>query len=80
MCPIGATLVLFGVGPDLGSSNTSLGILLGFSAGVFLCISLSDLLPEVQFHQHDRFWLSAALLVGVALAYSIGHLEPASLH
>ncbi|MEZ6104102.1 MAG: ZIP family metal transporter [Pirellulaceae bacterium] len=80
MCPIGAALVLFGVGPDLGSSNTSLGILLGFSAGVFLCISLSDLLPEVQFHQHDRFWLSAALLVGVALAYAIGHLEPASLH
>jgi hypothetical protein len=30
---------------------------------------LADLLPEVQFHRHDRLILSAALLGGVFLAY-----------
>jgi zinc and cadmium transporter len=40
---------------------------LAFSAGTFLCISLSDLLPELQFHAHDRIALSAALLAGFGL-------------
>jgi zinc and cadmium transporter len=40
---------------------------LGFSAGTFLCVSLSDLLPELQFHEHDRLVLSAALLAGFGL-------------
>ena len=35
---------------------------LAFSAGVFLCISLADLLPELEFHSHDRLKLSLALL------------------
>ena len=57
-----------------------LGCALGFSAGVFLCISLGDLLPELQFHRHDRGKLSIALLLGVVLAYGIGYLEPKHLH
>ena len=57
-----------------------LGIMLGLSAGVFLCISLSDLLPEVQFHKHDRWKLSGALILGVAIAYGVGFLEPAHQH
>jgi zinc and cadmium transporter len=40
---------------------------LSFSAGTFLCIALSDLLPELRFHKHDRVTLSLALLLGVAL-------------
>ena len=39
---------------------------LAFSAGTFLCIALSDLLPELQFHAHDRLPLSIALLAGFA--------------
>lgn len=46
-----------------------LGCLLAGSAGVFLCISLSDLLPEVQFHRHDRIQLSTALLLGISIAF-----------
>ena len=45
---------------------------LAFSAGTFLCIALSDLLPELQFHAHDRLPLSAALLGGVALTAAAG--------
>ena len=40
---------------------------LAFSAGTFLCIALSDLLPELQFHAHDRLKLSVALLAGFVL-------------
>jgi zinc and cadmium transporter len=46
------------------------------SAGVFICISLSDLLPEVQFHSHDRARLTIALLAGVIAAYGVGLMEP----
>ncbi|BAM04304.1 ZIP family metal transporter [Phycisphaera mikurensis] len=48
---------------------------LAFSAGTFLCIALSDLLPEVQFHKHDRLKLSFALLLGLSAAWGIGLLE-----
>ena len=56
------------------------GTALSFSAGVFLCVSLADILPELSFHSHDRFTLSAALLLGVASAYAIGLLEPLHSH
>ena len=52
------------------------GTALGFSAGVFLCISLSDILLKVQFHSHARLKLAAAHLAGVRLAWGIGLLEP----
>ena len=48
---------------------------LAFSAGTFLCIALSDLLPELQFHEHDRVKLSLALLAGVALMAAAGGIE-----
>jgi zinc and cadmium transporter len=33
------------------------------------------LLPELQFHDHDRVKLSAALLLGLALSVGVGRLE-----
>jgi zinc and cadmium transporter len=51
---------------------------LAFSAGTFLCISMSDLLPELQFHKHDRGVLSIALLVGLLIAWAIGIIETRS--
>jgi zinc and cadmium transporter len=80
MCPVGATLVLVGADQFAQHQSGFLGAMLGLSAGVFLCISLSDLLPELQFHSHDRLKLSAALLAGVAAAYLIGLAEPPHLH
>ena len=49
---------------------------LAFSAGTFLCIALSDLLPELQFHAHDRTKLSLALLAGFALMGITALAEP----
>ncbi len=80
MCPIGALAFSFWLKHVEAQQNLIVGIALALSAGAFLCISLSDLLPEVQFHQHDRLKLSAALLIGVLCAYGIRFLEPADAH
>jgi zinc and cadmium transporter len=72
MCPLGALVLrlsMSGFGGEGG--ETLVGAALAFSAGVFLCISLGDLLPELQFHSHDRLKLSFALLLGVAIAVGI---------
>jgi zinc and cadmium transporter len=58
---------------DLESPFT--GAALAVSAGTFLFIALSDLLPEVQFHRHDRVPLFLSLVAGVALMGGIAVLE-----
>jgi zinc and cadmium transporter len=80
MCPLGALGFVFGVGALLGDQHVVIGCALAFAAGVFLCISLADLLPEVAFHAHDRGRLTLALALGVALAWGIGFLEPRHNH
>ena len=72
--PIGAVLFFLGAGEIAHDQPAWLGAVLAFSAGTFLCIACADLLPELQFHSHDRFKLSVALLVGLGIAILIGHL------
>ncbi|WP_437191772.1 ZIP family metal transporter [Planctomicrobium sp. SH527] len=80
MCPLGAILFLVTSNWLLEQQPLLIGGMLAFSAGVFLCISLSDLLPEMEFHSHHRIPLSIALLLGIALAWGIHFLEPTSVH
>ena len=70
MCPLGASLFMLGL-LQHGDYNFLLGLTLSFSAGVFSCIALGDLLPEVHFHSHDKFKLSMALLLGIAISIGI---------
>jgi zinc and cadmium transporter len=72
--PLGVALFYAGLA-NAESSGLVVAYALAFSAGTFLCISLSDLLPELQFHDHDRVVLSAALVAGLALALGVGQLE-----
>lgn len=65
--PVGAALAYLGVEHE-AAGMPALGRLLAISAGAFLCIATSDLLPELQFHSHDRGKLSAALLAGILVA------------
>jgi zinc and cadmium transporter len=73
--PVGAVLFYFGAGHFAEGNGLVLGCALAFCAGSFLCIASSDLLPELQFHSHDRFKLSFMLLAGLAVAVLIGALE-----
>lgn len=80
MCPLGAIFFLLSASVLVEQQTELVGTMLAFSAGVFLCISLSDLLPEMEFHSHHRFPLSMALLAGIAVAWGIGFLEPSGAH
>ena len=76
MIPLGVVAFFVGiqsVGPSASATLTANA--LAFAAGTFLCIALSDLLPELQFHAHDRFTLSAALLAGFAFVASAAVFE-----
>ena len=64
--PLGAALFYLGIQQVQADQQVVVGCALAFSAGTFLCISLSDLLPEVQFHTHDKLKLSLALVLGIA--------------
>jgi zinc and cadmium transporter len=66
--PLGVLLFNLGLAQIQPASVGAItGAALAFSAGTFLCIALSDLLPELQFHAHDRLKLSVALLAGFGL-------------
>jgi zinc and cadmium transporter len=77
MIPAGVVLFLVGsAGIGATAASTLTAGALAFSAGTFLCIALSDLLPELQFHSHDRFKLSVALLAGVVLMAVTAYIPP----
>ena len=73
--PLGAALFYAGASHLFGSNPVFLGCALAFCAGTFLCIACADLLPELQFHSHDRLKLSLALAAGLGVAILIGLLE-----
>ncbi|MEX0713736.1 MAG: ZIP family metal transporter [Pirellulales bacterium] len=76
--PAGVLLFQAGIVAGGASKDQLIGWALAFAAGTFVCIATSDLLPELQFHSHDRLKLSAALLLGLGLAAAIesGHDHP----
>ncbi|MBI1335603.1 MAG: iron permease [Phycisphaera sp.] len=73
--PLGVVLFELGAAAAHGHGQSVINPALAFSAGLFLCIALSDLLPELQFHHHDRVKLSLMLVVGLALAWTIAFFE-----
>ncbi len=81
LCPL-AALASFWVGSQLGAAagGELAGYVLCFAAGTFLCVALSDLLPEIHFHTHDRLKLIVAFLVGVAFAYALHLVEAGTAH
>jgi zinc and cadmium transporter len=76
MIPVGAFAFVLTSGALEESLKQELtGFALAFSAGTFIFIALSDLLPEVQFHRHDRVPLFLTLVFGVVLMGFIAYLE-----
>ena len=77
LVPAGIGLFLVGVA-GRGDALGLTALALAFSAGMFLCIASSDLLPELQFHRHDRVKLSLSLFAGLGLAFAIARFEAAA--
>ncbi len=76
MVPLGVVLFTAGLSTLPAESARNLRAnALAFSAGTFLCISLSDLLPELHFHAHDRLKLTLSLLAGFSLMALTGGLD-----
>jgi zinc and cadmium transporter len=73
--PLGILVFYLGASEFAAPGHHFLGTALAFTAGTFLCIAASDLLPELQFHSHDRVKLSVALVCGLFLAALIGQFE-----
>ncbi len=81
LCPVVAVLTFQGVGLLNQLEELHIvGYIMAFAAGVFLCISLGDLLPEIQFHSHDRGILAVAFLLGIGLAYALFFFESDATH
>jgi zinc and cadmium transporter len=77
--PLGAVIFLYSADfVDTTGNYTALA--LAFSAGTFICIAASDLLPELQFHDHDRLGITLAFILGLAIAWGSGLFEPEHQH
>src|SRR6185503_201969 len=72
LVPVGVGMFYAGLAGGGAGRGASISAALAFSAGTFVCIASSDLLPELQFHQHDRVKLSASFLSGLIIAWAIG--------
>lgn len=73
--PVGAMAFLGSLRVFGGQQETILGVAMALAAGAFLCIAAADLLPEVQFHSHDRLLLTTSLALGLAIAWGITVME-----
>lgn len=73
--PIGAAGFLASLSLFGGQREAAVGIALALAGGAFVCIAAADLLPEVQFHTHDRVLLTTALALGLGLAWGMAIAE-----
>jgi len=76
--PLGAISFLLSLPLFGGQQALVLGVALAVAGGAFVCIAAADLLPEVQFHTHDRLLLTTALAFGLAMAWGITVAERSS--
>ncbi len=71
--PIGIGIAwIFGGGAELEAWAAPA---VAVTAGLLLCVALSDILPELQHHTHDRMLLSGALVVGLLVAVAASSLH-----
>ena len=76
--PLGAVFFSASLPLFAGQQDAVLGVALAVAGGAFICIAAADLLPEVQFHTHDRILLTTALVLGLGLAWGITAVERGS--
>ena len=80
LCPLIAWLIILGFNNGGALQPEYIIAALAFSSGIFLCIALSDLLPEIHFHSHDRLIMTLALLAGILISLGLKYIEAESSH
>ena len=80
LCPLAAVAAYWGISQFGPAESYVIGCALAFATGSFLCFALSDLMPEIHFHSHDRIKLALCFLAGIGIAYALHWVEPAALH
>ncbi len=80
LCPLAAFSAWWAAAWFGATQALLAGCAMAFSAGAFLCIALSDLIPEIHFHRHDRLRLALCFLAGIAIAFALRWAEPRGLH
>ena len=79
-CPLVALLTFWGVrGLSFESFDPIMGRVMAFATGAFICISLSDLLPEIQKHRHDSIKLALVFFRRGFAALSHAYLCPLAI-
>lgn len=73
--PLGA--LLYHLLYDLTNHEAFGAVALAFSAGTFLHLAVSDLIPDLHRHRDHRLSLSLALLAGIALMLLLDAVAPA---
>ena len=64
--PIGALVTWLAL---TDANNAIVGAAIALSAGTFLAVATSDILPQLRRVNHQRFWPLAALFVGVGISW-----------
>jgi zinc and cadmium transporter len=73
--PLGAIGFLMSLSLFGGERDAAVGVALALAGGAFICIAAADLLPEVQFHTHDKVLLTTVLAIGLGLAWGMAIIE-----
>lgn len=63
-----------------GAEELLTGAVIAITAGFLTVIALADVLPELQFHRHDRVRLAIAFLLGIGIMATSATLEAFAHH
>ncbi|MCY3627966.1 MAG: ZIP family metal transporter [Gammaproteobacteria bacterium] len=75
ICPIMTFLTMFVLYQFGEVVEHAIGVILSAVAGALLCVAMSDLLPEAQYHRHDIGKILVAFLFGLLIAFLLTFIE-----
>lgn len=75
VCPLMTFLTMIVLYQFHETAEHMIGYVLSIVAGLLICLALGDLLPEARQHQHDKWWILLAFLLGLTVSFLLTMLE-----
>lgn len=75
VCPLMTFLTMIVLYRFHETAEHMIGYVLSIVAGLLICLALGDLLPEARQHQHDKWLILLAFLLGLVVVFVITMLE-----